>query len=708
MTVWAWVNGIGVAVALLAQPLGAQGRLAGFSPSASVEERALEAELARVPDSASARSHSRVLASSAHVAGTPAQRRTADYVLEHMAQWGLDTSRVEFRVFLPFHDSTVVELVAPERVRLVLEEAAEPSDSATLDGIWPAMNGYSGSGDVTAAVVYVNYGLPEDYAALDSMGVPVEGRVVLARYGRSFRGIKAREAERNGAAALLLYSDPQDDGYFRGDVYPFGPMRPESAVQRGSLFNDRGDPSTPGWPSTDGAHRLPRDSMELPRIPVVPLSHGNAARLLRPLDGPSVPQAWQGGLPFRYHVGAGNVVARVAVWPEEGERAYKTIVNTFGTIRGAEWPDELVITGGHRDAWGPGAADNVSGIVSILEAARAWGEAAARGHPPRRTLIFATWDAEEWALVGSVEWVELMAERLQEQAVAYINQDVAAIGRNFGAAGTASLHPFIRDVAAMVGQPGDTVSVYQGWRTAQELDDTADVRIGDLGGGSDFAGFYNHLGIPSLGFGFGGPYGVYHAAYDSYRWMERFGDTDFTSHAAAGRVLAIMLGRLANASVVPFDYMAFGRYLSDLVERTATAHEAIDWAAPALDRLGRAASHFTARGTSFDETRARALTAESGAPVSPSVLAEVNTMLRKVERDLTRAEGLAGRPWMRNLVFAADRNNGYADIAFPAVTEALEDGDRAQAEAEIDEMIARIGRAGVHLEAARTLLEKGR
>jgi N-acetylated-alpha-linked acidic dipeptidase len=622
-----------------------------------------------------------------------------------MARWGLDTSRVEFRVFLPFHDSTIVELVTPERVRFVLEEAPEPSDSATLNGIWPAMNGYSGSGDVTAAVVYVNYGLPEDYAVLDSLGVPVEGRVALARYGRSFRGIKAREAERHGAAALLLYSDPQDDGYFRGDVYPDGPMRPESAVQRGSLFNDRGDPSTPGWPSTNDAHRLPRDSMELPRIPVVPLSYGNAARLLRPLDGPSVPQEWQGGLPFRYHLGAGTVVARVAVWPEEGERAYKTIVNTFGVIRGAVWPDELVITGGHRDAWGPGAVDNVSGIVSILEAARAWGDAAARGHPPRRTLMFATWDAEEWALVGSVEWVELMAERLRQHAVAYINQDVAAVGRNFGAAGTASLHPFIRDVAAAVQQPGDTVSVYQGWRTAQALDDTAEVRIGDLGGGSDFAGFYNHLGIPSLGFGFGGPYGVYHAAYDSYRWMERFGDTDFTSHATAGRVLAIMLGRLANAPVVPFNYTAFGRYLSELVERTAAAHEELDWAAPALDRLGSTALHFTALGSSFDETRARALTAASGPPLSASVLAEVNAMLREVERDLTRAEGLAGRPWMRNLVFAADRNNGYADIAFPAITEALEDGDRARAAAEVGEMIARIGRAGAHLEAARRRLE---
>jgi N-acetylated-alpha-linked acidic dipeptidase len=686
-------------------PVGAQARLAGYSNASSAEQLTLEADLMRGPDTASARSHSQALASTPHVAGTPAQTRTADYVLEQMAGWGLDTSRVEFRVFMPFHDSTVVELVAPQPRRLVLDELPEPSDSATLSGIWPAMNGYSGAGDVTAPVVYANYGLPEDYATLDSLGITVEGRVVLARYGRSYRGIKAREAEGHGARALLLFSDPQDDGYFRGDVYPAGPMRPRTAVQRGSLFNGRGDPSTPGWSSAPGARRLPRDSMAVPRIPVVPLSYGNAARLLEPLGGSSVPQAWQGGLPFRYHIGAGEVVARVAVWPEQGERAYKTIVNTFGTIRGTAWPDELVITGGHRDAWGPGAVDNVSGIVSILEAARAWGEAMARGHRPKRTLMFATWDAEEWGLVGSVEWVELMTERLRKNAVAYVNQDVAAVGTRFGASGTASLHPFIREIARLTEQPGDTVSVYQAWRTNQSVADTAEVRIGDLGGGSDFAGFYNHLGIPSLGFGFGGPYGVYHAAYDSYTWMDRFGDTAFASHAAAGRIVAVMLGRLANAEVVPFDYAAFGRYLGELVKRTAEAADEAEWTTPVLDRLSEAAARFTEIGGAFDEAREQVLSDERR---SADVLIEVNALLRAVERDLTRAEGLAGRPWLRNLVFAADRDNGYANIAFPAITEALEDEDRARVEVEVDEMINRIGRAGERLASARRLLVDSR
>jgi len=694
------------ALAGVGHPLAAQGRLAGFTPAGSAKQHAIEQFLLSIPDSASARAHSKALASSPHVAGTPAQQRTADYVLRHMAQWGLDTSRVEFRVFLPYHDSTIVELVAPGRVRLVLDETPEPSDSATLGSIWPAMNGYSGAGDVTAGVVYANYGLPEDYAVLDSLGIPVAGRAVVARYGRSFRGIKAREAERHGAAALLLYSDPQDDGYFRGDVYPRGPMRPASAVQRGSLFNDRGDPSTPGWPSTDDARRLPRDSMDVPRIPVVPLSYGNAQLLLEPLQGASVPQEWQGGLPFRYHLGAGGVVVRVAVWPEEGERGFKTIVNTFGVIRGSDWPEELVIAGGHRDAWGPGAVDNVSGIVSILEAARAWDSAASRGSRPKRTLIFATWDAEEWGLVGSVEWVELEAERLRNYAVAYINQDVAAVGRRFGAAGTASLHPFLHDVTAAVEQPGDTISIYRQWRAAEQVPDTAEVRIGDLGGGSDFAGFYNHLGIPSLGFGFGGPYGVYHAAYDSYRWMERYGDTDFTSHAAAGRLLAGMAGRLANADIVPFDYAAFGKYLVDLADRTAETHDSLAWAAPLLERLEVAAKRFADIGQSFDDARAEAL--EAGSAGNGPVLVEVNALLRQVERDLTRTEGLAGRPWMRNLVFAADRDNGYADIAFPAIAEALEDGARARAEAEVDEMITRLGRAGAHLEEARTSLRAPR
>jgi N-acetylated-alpha-linked acidic dipeptidase len=390
-------------VALLWAPLAASGQapITGFTPAGAVREAALEARLVAVPDTASARRHARTLAARPHVAGTPAQRATADYVLRSMAGYGLDTMRVAFRVYLPYHDSTVVERLTPTRKRLDLTEPAVPGDPTTGLVRWPAMNGNAGAGDVRAPLIYVNYGLPTDYATLDSLGVSVKGRIVIARYGRSFRGIKAREAEAHGAIGLLIYSDPLDDGFAQGDVYPEGPMRPSAGVQRGSIYNGQGDPTTPGWASTAEAPRRPLDSLPVPKIPVVPISYGNAEQLLRDMRGPSVPSGWQGGLPFRYHLGDERVRARVALWPERGERAFKTIENTFGIIRGSQFPDEMVIVGGHRDSWGPGAADNVSGVVSILEAARAWGEALKAGERPLRTIVFATWDAEEWGLVGS-------------------------------------------------------------------------------------------------------------------------------------------------------------------------------------------------------------------------------------------------------------------------------------------------------------------
>jgi len=443
------------------------------------------------------------------------------------------------------------------------------------------MNAYSGDGDVTAPLVYVNYGLPADYAQLDSLGGSVRGRVVIARYGRSYRGIKVREAESRGAAAVLLYSDPQDDGYVRGDVYPEGPFRNPDGVQRGSVFNGEGDPSTPLWPSVAGARRLPEDSMDISRIPVVPLGYRNAALLLEPLRGPSVPQGWQGGLPFRYHIGGIDVPVRVAVWREHGRAAYKRITDTFATLPGSTWPDELVIVGGHRDAWGPGARDNVGGTAAVIEAARAWGRAAAGGSRPRRTLVFATWDAEEWGLVGSAEWVESIEKTLPGRAVAYINLDDAADGRRFGASGTATLQGVTRQVTRLVRQPGDTVSVYVAWRRAQAVPDSAEPAQGDLGGGSDYASFYNHLGIPSIDFGFGGaPAGSYHSAYDTDAFQDRFGDPGALSIVAAGRITALIMARLGNADLIPYDYGALASYLrrltGALVAEADRRHVAVD------------------------------------------------------------------------------------------------------------------------------------
>ncbi|MES2305874.1 MAG: M20/M25/M40 family metallo-hydrolase [Gemmatimonadota bacterium] len=682
-----------------ATPITAQ-QLPGFTAARSARENALETRLQAVPDTASARRHVHVLAGRPHVAGTPAQKATADYVLRQMKSWGLDTSRATFKVYLPYHDSTIVERITPTRQRLDLTEPPVPGDSTTFLPSWPAMNGNSGAGDVTAGLVYVNYGLPNDYARLDSLGVSVKGKVAIVRYGRSFRGIKAREAEAHGARALIIYSDPFDDGFTRGEVYPKGPYRNAQGVQRGSIFNGYGDATTPGWASTSNAKRLPEDSLAVPHIPVVPIGYGNAELLMRDMAGPAAPEGWQGGMNFPYHVGDGVLQARVAVWPERGNRAYKTIYDTFGMIRGSELPNEWVIIGGHRDGWGPGAADNVSGTVSILEAARAWGNALKNGDRPRRTLVFATWDAEEWGLVGSTEWVESMPDSLQAKAVAYINQDVAASGRSFGASGTASLHALLRDVTRTVGQPGDTGSVYQSWGRGRGATARSEPTLGDLGGGSDFSGFYNHLGIPALEFGFGGAGGVYHSAYDTWAFNERFGDVGYLSHAAAGRISAVLMGRLGNADILPFDHEALGNYLAALASRVERG------TAPALQgdflRLRMAAVGLAQASARFNTARESALAAGA----TSARINAVNASVRKLEQGLTRTSGLVGRPFMRNLIFAADRDNGYANIALPGVSEALRDHDQDRARRELADLRQRIEAATVQMRLATVVLSR--
>ena len=690
-----------VAVALAAAPSAAQTApgdrgetMAGFGADQAARQAALERRLIDAVEPGVSRRHSEALSARPHVAGTPAQDSTASYVLREMARFGFDTARTFHRVYLPHHDSTVVELVAPARLRLALDEPPLPGQAGNGSDVWPAMNGYSGAGDVTAAAVYVNYGLPSDYAALDSIGVGVRGRIAIARYGRGFRGIKAREAERHGAVGLILYSDPADDGYVRGDVYPAGPMRPPDAVQRGSVAIDPGDPSTPGWASTAHARRLPEDSMRVPRIPVVPMGYRNAARLLEPLGGASVPQPWQGGLPFRYHIGGDSaVVVRVAVWPERGERAYKTVVNTIATLEGMEFPDELVLAGGHRDSWGAGAVDNVSGVVSLLDAARALGTAARAGVRPRRTVVLATWDAEEWGLIGSVEWVEQEAERLSRNAVAYLNQDVTAGGTRFGASASATLQPLVRAAAAVVPAPADSGSVLLAWRRAGAAADSTEPPIGDLGGGSDFAAFYNHLGIASAGYGFGGPYGVYHSAYDNFDFVSRFSDPSFRSHQAAGRLTAVLLARLANADVVPLDPAALGRQLAALAAGLPRGRDSARF-----DALAGAADSLTAAGIRFASARDSVLAAGR---TRSARLREANRLLRGVEQELTRPTGIRGRPWMRNLVFASGRDDGYGNVALPALAEAIEDGDDGRVTEEARDLTARVLAAARRVDAAR-------
>jgi N-acetylated-alpha-linked acidic dipeptidase len=496
-------------------------------------------------------------------------------------------------------------------------------------------------------------------------------------------------------------------------------MRNPQEVQRGSIYNGDGDPTTPDWASTANAKRVREDSLDVPHIPVVPIGYGNAEILMRDMRGAVVPARWQGGMRFEYHLGDSTVLARVAVWPERGQRAYKMIYDTFGRLRGTDFPDEMVIIGGHRDAWGPGADDNISGTVSVMEAARAFAAAARDGNRPRRTVVFATWDAEEWGLVGSTEWVQLMRDSLKAGAVAYFNQDESAAGRNFGAGGTASLQGLIREATKTVPMPGDTASIYSRWSQAQAARSAGAGRggrrrraaqvaveptLGDLGGGSDFSGFYNYLGIPSIETGFGGRAGWYHSAYDTYTAMERFGDPGYLSHVAEGRLAAVIVSRLANAEILPYDYAALGAYLAQLANPGGAriAEPNVARLAAELGDVVQAATELRTAGQRFNDARDNALGAGT---VSDSRLARANRELRQVEQKLTRVEGLPGRPFMKNLIFASDRDNGYANIALPGIAEALRDNDIERARRESRDLASRIRTATAHVEAARATLE---
>ena len=682
--------------ALALVPLDAQ-QLTGYSPQNAAAQRAAEAAAIARPDSARAGVLARALADRPHIAGTPAQARTRDLVIEAHRAAGLTAEVREYQIWLPHTIEYGVWRIAPNPKALDLREGPIPEDPTSLaHPEYPTVNGFSGTGDVTGEVVYVNYGLIEDYAQLDSVGVSVRGKIAIARYGRSFRGIKAREAEKRGALALLMYSDPADDGYVQGDVYPEGPFRNERGVQRGSVMNGAGDPSTPGYPSKAGAARIPLDRMPVPRIPVLPLSYGNAVELLKDVRGASIPRGWQGGLAFRYHVGPGPVRARVKVVSDSATAAIKPIWNTYGIIRGTDFPDEMIVIGAHRDAWSPGAGDNVSGTVSVVEAARAVAEQVRNGWRPRRTLVFATWDAEEWGLIGSSEYVEDDSLRLMRGGVAYLNQDGAASGPSFGGGGTPTLRATLRDIAKQVSDPSGAGSVYDVWRRQGNLAAGDEPAMGDPGGGSDFAGFYNHLGIPHSDWGFGGASGVYHSNFDSYTWMERFGDPGYRYHTAAARIGTAMMMRLANADVLPYDYTEFARTMRRYLAPIDRSLEAKGWPgssaplAAAIDRMERAA-------IAFGSARDKALQTS----LSRAKQEATNRALLSVERAMTRPEGLRTRPWYRNLIYVADVDNGYSNMVFPSVNEAIRYGDAALFDRELADLVSRFDAATAAIEAAR-------
>lgn len=703
--------------------------LDGFSPAGSADERRWEEEFRGVPAPGSAREHLRRLTAEPHVAGTKEDYATAVYVRDQIRSYGIAAELNEYEVLLPYpKQPSIVELIQPRRERLTVKEAVVPEDpSSSNPKIIPLFNGYSPSGDVTAPLVYVNYGLPPDYEALKKLGVDVTGKIAIARYGNSFRGVKAKVAQDHGAVGLLIYSDPADDGYMQGDVYPQGPWRPASSAQRGSvqfLSMAPGDPLTPGRPAKPGEPRLKMEEVTtLPRIPVQPISYGDAQRLLEPLRGPVRPKGFQGGLPFPYHIG-GTEYVRVHVKTSMDYQQRK-IWNVISRIDGDEEKDRWVIMGNHRDAWTFGAVDPNSGTTAMLEAARGFGALLKKGWKPRRTIVLCSWDGEEYGLLGSTEWAEDNAEELKQKAVAYLNMDSAVSGPRFGAASVPSMWKLIRGVTRDIKDPKSGQTVYHEWQaqahedepeaemaSAESGSDTAvaEARIGALGSGSDFTPFLQHLGIPASDMGFGGDYGVYHSAYDSFYWMSHFGDPDFVYHVAAAQLWGTVAMRLADSAGLPLDYRDYATQVRDFFnESMKTARRrklagAIDEKpmTAALQKFTEEAERVEkARQETVGEVEATRTEASGRHPRAAAKLQRINDALIAAERSLTDARGLRGRTWYTHQIYAPGTFTGYAAQPLPDFRQALDDRNTANAKEALERIVAALNRATETLRQAR-------
>ena len=642
------------------------------------------------------------------MAGTEASRRVAEWLRDQYRSFGFDAEIVSYSAWMPMPREVKLELTKPENRTLATPEQPFDVDKATSDKrAVVAFSDYSPSGEVTAPVVYVNYGTTDDYKQLAALGVSVEGKIVIARYGQGYRGIKVKLAEEHKALAVILYSDPQDDGAVAGATFPNGPWRPLSGIQRGSIIYTQiypGDPLTPGTAATPSATRIaPADAQDLPHIPTMPINAQDAAVILGSLAGPQAPSLWQGGLPLSYHVGPGGAEVHMKIDMDYQQRPlYDVIAKLHGTDD-SQW----VILGNHHDAWVFGAADPGSGTASMLETARALGTLAKSGWKPRRTIVMCEWDGEEAGLIGSTEWVEANLEELQAKVIAYVNTDIGVNGPNFAASATPSLKELLRDVTREVNDPKSGASVYEAWREhaaevrndllsvgrqAPAADSSGKPPIGGLGSGSDFSAFFDHAGIPSIDLGFSGPYGVYHSTYDDFYWMKHFGDPDFSHHVAAAQILGTLALRLAEADIVPFDYPA---YALEMEHATTDVYVKANQAdQDALEETLDAVAHLSASAHRASE----AVRALSASPVDATKAAQINRALAAVEQALLAPEGLPGRPWFKHVVFAPGSHDGYSTQIIPGENEALEQNDSALLRREGDALAAAYLRAAARLD----------
>jgi N-acetylated-alpha-linked acidic dipeptidase len=681
----------------------------GFQDGAA--QAKLDQQFLQVPSATLAGQELKTLTAVPHIAGSKEDYATAQYVAQKFRDAGLETKIVPYRVMMNFPKKIEVAAFGADGKQLMSGPTPEHvTDDPYQDDkrIATAFNAYSPAGDITAEVVYANYGTQEDFAELAAKHISVRGKIVIVRYGKDFRGVKAYVAQQHGAAGLIIYSDPADDGYFQGDIYPDGPYRPETGVQRGSiqyLFKYPGDPTTPGFASTPDLPASKRiqlaDAANQPRIPSTPLSYRDAAPILQALGGVESPHAWQGALPFTYHMGPGPVKVHMLL---QQDYALHTLWDVIGKIPGTQYPGDPVIVGNHRDAWVFGAVDPNSGTAAMLEAVHGIGTLLANGWKPKRTLIFASWDGEEEGLLGSTEWTEDHAEQLAH-AVAYFNIDVGVSGPNFDAQAVPSLKPFVIDLTKEVPSPlGGTV--YDAWLQGQQssdakgrvLDEHMDqgqqssppvegIGMGDLGSGSDYTPFLQHVGVPSTDIGSSGPYGVYHSAFDDYAWFTKFADPTFVYLQQQARILGLEALHMADADLPPYDYADYGSevlgYLQTAQDKAAKAGMFSLNFAPAL-----AAAH------RFHDAGQHALAAERD-PAGP--LPEENRILRQAEEDLLSPRGLPERPWFKHTIYAPGEYTGYAAVVLPGVNEAIDKKNAARANDQLEVLAHALDRAATTL-----------
>jgi N-acetylated-alpha-linked acidic dipeptidase len=717
----------------------------GFTTASARIERDWEAKFRAIPEPARMREAMRRLSARPHHLGSPYGKDNAEWLRAQYASYGFDATIERFDVLFPTPITRVLELVAPTKFTAKIEEPAlkeDPTSNQKSEQL-PTYNAYSADGDVTAPLVYVNYGIPSDYDALERRGISVKGAIVIARYGGSWRGIKPKVAYEHGAVGALIYSDPRDDGFAAGETYPDGPYRPKDGVQRGSVMDMPtypGDPLTPDVGAVPGAKRLDRkDAITIMKIPVMPISWADAQPLLAALTGPVAPPAWRGGLPITYHIGPGAARVHLKL---AFDWTLKPLYDVIAKLPGSTLPDEWVIRGNHHDGWVNGAEDPISGQVAEMEEARALGELVKQGWKPKRTIIYAAWDGEEPALLGSTEWVEQHQVELRQKAVFYLNSDGNGRGL-LNVEGSHALERFANEVAKEIPDPEANVSASQRERAARivggnrEARTRNDLRIGALGSGSDFTPFLQHAGIPTLNIAFGGEDGggIYHSIYDSFYWYTHFSDTSFVYGRALAQAAGMMMLRVANADVLPQEFgnlsetsRGYVTELKALRDSTATRIEEINREiaegnfamvndprrplqppkaeppAPILNftPLDNASIALDTAAARFEKAYA-ALPASSATAAS---FAAVNALLRQTDQMLLLPDGLPKRPWYKHALYAPGYYTGYGVKTMPGVREAIEQKDWTLADGEIAKLAAALLRESDLITRAAALLDR--